>query len=98
MKVVVSLCLIFSLSIHGFPAPSSEESQFRSKSDFALPSEEINAKDDIASIPKETKDEESSWLSRIVPELEFPDLLKPVQIQIPLFQFPELPSYSIQFA
>ena len=71
--------------------------EFRSKSDFASPviSEE-HFEEDLEG--KSEENEEKSWLARVIPEFEFPDLLKPVQIQIPLIQFPDLPSYSISFA
>ena len=46
----------------------------------------------------EENQEDKDWLARIVPEFNLPDLLKPVQVQIPIFTFPKLPSYNIPLA
>ena len=37
-------------------------------------------------------------LSRIVPDIQLSDYLKPWTVQIPILRFPEMPSYSISLA
>ena len=81
-------------------APTVDQNDQRSKSDFVL-DDSIDASEDLENLNDDQEVEakkDDGWLSRIVPEFEFPDLFKPVQLQIPILTFPKLPSYSISIA
>ena len=93
MRVTLVVIVIFCLSRNTYSRSISDESYPRSKSDYVR---EESSEELVEKTSEETAEE--SWLARVIPEFQFPDLLKPVQIQIPLIQFPELPSYSISFA
>ena len=59
-----------------------------------LLSKELNSAEEMENKKIEETDD-GDWLARIVPDFSFSDWLKPIQLQIPVLNIPELPSYKI---
>ena len=92
------MLIIFLMKYHS-GAPVDEQNDQRSESDFVLDDYRTNSEDRQEDTDEEVEaKKDDGWLARIVPEFEFPDLFKPVQLQIPIITFPKLPSYSISIA
>ena len=96
-KLFIFLLIIEIIQhVHSFPT----KEHGRSKSDNTVAEnnvfEERNVENDIRE--EDSNEQEAGFLSRIVPEFQFPDLLKPIQVQIPILRLPELPSYSLSLS